>query len=212
MEFLQTLLSFAPVSTSSLIIVLALGVIACASVVFLKGVNFTLNSESWGKEVIDSGVLFDKVYKLLEELFVSVSYNGFETIHSSSTRKLECNQEGEWYFKCLGGYYKGLNEKMGGSNYSVKYFSTKEEAVSHFNENLSLIKMNLNWKVICLPILIDLCLFTFTLAPLLTITAVSTATLVMSVRWVSGKLANNVKNTDNNTKRIDDIEEKLKDE
>lgn len=212
MEFLQTLLSYAPVTTSSLIITLALVVIACASVVFLKGVNFTLNSESWGKEVIDSGVLFNKVDQLFDKLFSSKNVKGF-TVHSSArTFKLMKNSEGEWYFGCCDGYWKGLDSRMRVSDSDVEYFSTKEDAIEHFNKNKRGVEISLNWKIISLPILIDLCLFTFTLAPLLTITVVSTATLVLSVRWVSGKLANNVKNTDNNTKRIDDIEEKLKDE
>lgn len=212
MEFLQTLLSFAPVSTSSLIIVLALVVIACASVVFLKGVNFTLNSESWGKEVIDSGVLFDKVMSILSKLCHYNLYDKFRVINSFRDFKLTLSNEGKWYFSCCDGFWKGLNESMSGSDAHVKFFNTKEEAIEHFNKHKYKIKIELNWKIISLPILIDLCLFTFTLAPLLTITVVSIVTLVMSVRWVSGKLANNVKNTDDNTKRIDGIEEKLNNE
>lgn len=220
MEFLQTLLSFAPVTTSSLIIVLALGIIACASVVFLKGVNFTLNSESWGKEVIDSGILFDKLYGLLFEKQTVWKYED-ELLYL-------IENEGEYHFETKTGK-KGLvlreydyisNDLYVWSKHHAQptVFKSKEDLDSMLKDMEHKIKEvaadmpRSPKKVLLLPILIDLCLYTFTLAPLLTITVVSTATLVMSVRWVSGKLANNVKNTDNNTKRIDDIEGKLKDE
>lgn len=220
MEFLQTLLSFAPVSTSSLIIVLALGVIACASVVFLKGVNFTLNSESWGKEVIDSGILFDKLYGLLYKKVSVWEYN--------DERVLLIENEGKYHFETLDGK-KGLvlrEYDFCSNDLYVWYKENKKPTVFKSKVDLDSMLKDMEHKIkevsvdiprspkkiLSLPILIDLCLYTFTLAPLLTITVVSTATLVMSVRWVSGKLANNVKNTDNNTKRIDDIEEKLNNE
>lgn len=216
MEFLQTLLSYAPVTTSSLIITLALVVIACVSVVFLKGVNFTLNSESWGKEVIDSGVLFDKLYGLLfkKGAILKLSYEGYiyKLVSSGSGYVLHDTNDylnGKGF---MGGITTTLNKQ------EAETFKNKEEAVKWLKakgyQGTEAVEFTprLPKKVISLPILIDLCLYTFTLAPLLTITVVTTATLVMSVRWVSGKLANNVKNTDNNTKRIDDIEEKLKDE
>lgn len=217
MEFLQTLLSFAPVTTSSLIIVLVLGVIACASVVFLKGVNFTLNSESWGKEVIDSGVLFDKLYGLLFKVHstwnnIRFKHDSFELVEVDRGFSYSCPIYK--YQPFLETYFSGgsINRSSTG-----KVFKTKQEAYTWAEKQKELsqkkvVKGRLPKTTLLLPILIDLCLYTFTLAPLLTITVVSTATLVMSVRWVSGKLANNVKNTDNNTKRIDDIEEKLKDE
>lgn len=220
MEFLQTLLSFAPVTTSSLIIVLALIVIACASVIFLKGVNFTLNSESWGKEVIDSGVLFDKLYGLLLEKHFVWEYKD-EWLHLIENK-------GEYHFETKDGK-KGLvlreYDHLSNDLYvwykeleKPTVFKSKEDLddmlkdMEHKIKEVSVRIPRSPTKVLLLPMLIDLCLFTFTLAPLLTITVVSTVTLVMSVRWVSGKLANNVKNTDINTKRIDDIEEKLKDE
>ncbi|APC44502.1 hypothetical protein [Pseudoalteromonas phage PH357] len=217
MEFLQTLLSYAPVTTSSLIIVLALVVIACASVIFLKGVNFTLNSESWGKEVIDSGVLFDKLHGLLykKESVVVFIYAGYN-YKLLNTMFGYVFHDGNDYLK--DSPYDESSVKTVMSKPEAKTFKNKEQAIKwlktkgrkHSTVDEVLPRFSAG-KLLLIP-LIDLCLFTFTLAPLLTITVVSTATLVMSVRWVSGKLANNVKNTDNNTKRIDDIEEKLKDE
>lgn len=220
MEFLQTLLSYALVTTSSLIITLALVVIACVSVVFLKGVNFTLNSESWGKEVIDSGILFDKLYGLLFKKVSAWEYKG--------ERLSLIENEGKYYFETLDGK-KGLilrEYDFCSNDLYVWYKENEKPTVFKNKEDLDSMLKDMEHKikevsvdtprspkkVISLPILIDLCLFTFSLAPLLTLTVVSTATLVLSVRWVSGKLANNVKNTDNNTKRIDDIEEKLNNE
>lgn len=219
MEFLQTLLSFAPVTISSLIIVLALVVIACASVIFLKGVNFTLNSESWGKEVIDSWFVAETIGKIFfkeAEKWKYVSFSGnIYVLESENSLYFYRKYIDDTRWKYLGD--DRCDEKLADNYCSKKEFNTKEEAYSWASDkqnlsNCSMGESRLPVKTYLLIPLIDLCLFTFTLAPLLTITVVSTATLVISVRWVSGKLANNVKNTDNNTKRIDNIEEKLKDE
>lgn len=213
MEFLQLMFTHLPVITSTLVLVFTAMVVIGLLICSVYGINFTLNSNAWGKEVISFKPILDKVCKPLKKMFTFKDYNDFGVVDSTSKRfKITTDEEGKYYFKCVDGYWMGLDANMSRTDYHVIEFETKQDAINYFNKNLDKVEWQVNTTLLLIPVLIEFILYTFTLAPLLTIITVSTATLVMSVRWVSGKLANNVKNTGNNTKRIDDIEEKLKDE
>ncbi len=215
MNFLE-FLSFAPLTISFVTILLITCILCLFSYYFLKVVNYCLNSEAWGGEVINPILLSSKVTSFFlkeTEDWEVVKYNN--DIHRLT------RYGDSWVYKSDSRYssYPYLGEGSWGGiaiqdkpEYA-KNFKTKEE-VKTWAKNIdklttvSEVSSRIPAKMYLLIPLIDLCLWTFTLAPVATLSITLTATTVFAIRWVSGRLAENVNKTKDNTSRIDDLETK----
>ncbi len=215
MNFLE-LASFAPLTSSFITIGLILGLICLVSYYFLKAVNFCLNSEAWGGEVIEPTL----ISYLVENIFVKVSEE-WEVVKREGSQYRLTDYNGLWVYKSDFTYagYPYLSEgSWGGISIqskpeSAKTFENKEEAkiwAKNIDKltTVSEVSSRIPVKMYLLIPVIDLCLWTFTLAPVATLSITLTATTVFSIRWVSGRLAENVNKTKDNTSRIDDLEAK----
>ena len=214
MNFLE-FLSFAPLTISFITIVIILAVVCFASYYFLKVVNYCLNSEAWGGEVIEPIL----ISSLVTNFFVKGSEEWAIVSYNKMYHKLR-RYSNFWVYENTDGNYKTYlkTNTWGDVRYEseielAKTFKTKEEAITWAKSeddisNVSELTSRIPVKMYLLIPVIDLCLWTFTLAPLATLSITLTATTVFSIRWVSGRLAENVNKTKDNTSRIDDLEAK----
>lgn len=215
MNFLE-LASFAPLTSSFITIVIILSVVCVVSYYFLKAVNFCLNSEAWGGEVIDP--IF--ISSLVTNFFLKESDEWGVVKYNDSLYRLTSYGD-LWVYKsdCKYISYPYLSEGgWGGISIQskpeyAKTFENKEEAKTWAKNidkltTISEVSSRIPVKMYLLIPVVDLCLWTFTLAPVATLSITLTATTVFSIRWVSGRLAENVNKTKDNTSRIDDLEAK----
>lgn len=214
MNFLE-FLSFAPLTISFITISIILAVVCFASYYFLKVVNYCLNSEAWGGEVIEPIL----ISSFVTNFFLKESDEWEIIKYGKGTYKL-ATRGGVWTYESESMYYPylGTCRVWGGLEvknkfHQAKTFKTKEEAITWAKSeddisNVSELTSRIPVKMYLLIPIIDLCLWTFTLAPVATLSITLTATTVFSIRWVSGRLAENVNKTKDNTSRIDDLEAK----
>ncbi len=213
MNFLE-LASFAPLTISFVTIVVAIWVLCLFSYYFLKVVNYCLNSEAWGGEVINPTLLSSKVTS-----FFLKETEDWEVVKRGGSQYKLTDYNGLWVYKsdCIYSTYPYLSEgiwdgmDIKSKPEAAKTFENKEEAkiwAKNIDKLTTVPELSsrIPVKMYLLIPVIDLCLWTFTLAPVATLSITLTATTVFSIRWVSGRLAENVNKTKDNTSRIDNLE------
>lgn len=204
---------FPIVTTSAIVLVVCVVAVCCLYFLGAHVMKFTLNEKEWGKEIVNPLLLFKKLRGFL------VSNNGTLRVgaklrygaHTYSVRSVERGYiiTGYWTYlfpsegtivytdsSMAGAYFSSLIEL---TEFVDKHFSIKRVGTATFRFNPLLL--------LVFP-LADLSLFTFSIAPVATVAVLATVGTILSVRWVSGKLAKNVKQTVNHEERISKLENK----
>lgn len=207
-----------PVTVSSLVIAISVVVVALLSVVFLEAVKFIINQEAWKTEIVDSKILINK----LQNIVCNKSYKQYVRYGGSDYYITPYKNKFIW--KRRSGHNRGLRIRQSytssyindswGIDYFDDYvtkFDTEKEAFEALKDLVKteekLTPKPFIEKFILGALALDATIFFFKLYPLQTTIITGIITLVFSIRWVSGKLANNVEKTINHEERITKLEE-----
>jgi len=161
-----------------------------------------VNAKTWGLKFVRD--IFDKYFKLFfyeeDVYYVNVSIYDYELT----------NIKDEWWFKYdSDSYLSGNFGHVSRMSRATKY-NSKEEAIKAAGNRLKtrkehMVKKFVKWSL-PVAILADLSLWAFLYSPVATLSVLGTLTTIQSTRWLSGKLAKNVKHTKSNTDRIVKLE------
>lgn len=208
MEFFD----YTRVTSSVIILALTAGAGALLFFVLATLVNFVLNSKEWGKEILDP---------YLGGGLIETAVLGKGEVHQVETSKGTVFYAEAYpnsviplvyaYMDSFGSLYYDSDK----SAEQIRYHIEGTPRLPVPKELQSRVKSYLEsragtvrtWVKLIIPaaIVIDVCLFAFTKAPIATLSIVGTVTTLGCTRWVSGKLASNVKQTMKNTSDIKDL-------
>ncbi len=195
--------------TVSVLILMALAVLVVPLILWIMkfSASYALNIKAWGPEALEA---LGKPMKKYMSLFLKVNNRYYI---SNSGCKLYLEQDSNtkrWLFR-KGNYYIGARYQLSSSYRRAIFFTTKAEALEAVGVEAG--KIPRAWALWALPLAIitDFCLMAFFHSPVATISIICTVSTIQSTRWLSGKVADNVKHTQSNTSRIDELE-KQKDE
>lgn len=170
-------------------------VLRFGSILFAFLINFLLNSNKWKKDILEKGWFINRFYKLLFlEKVIPESCKVIKDI----TLYYIINEEGKHYYADDGEFYKSKKFTTG--------FSTEEKALDYKN-NTYKSSSNIK-KFLGASVVLDIIAVCMMKEPFMTGILVAIVTLCWSVRWISGKLADNTFKTENNSERLDKLEEK----
>ena len=215
---METLLTSDWPVTISTLTLLGVALIVClASVLFLHLVKFLINEKAWGKEIINAY----KISEFLTKWFVDKEEYSVWKSHSKEYSLVK--KDGDWVFftqtTCCT-YYTQLN-KEGFiehdwsddylSSLYVTKFKTKQEAEDFIKlPKEEKVEYQVNWdkvRLLFITPVLDISLMFFKMNPIATLSISLTAGLIWGTRWISAKLADNVKMTDVHEEKINKLEE-----
>lgn len=214
MNTLTEIFTTTPVTASSVILILTILLTIGGSYLFLTSVKWLINEKAWGRELINAEFLFEKVLNIFYEKLITkdlIRYQGHYY-----TLNLDENL-GKWFW-CNANIKKGLgfvgsrvDSAWSGANVIyITLFTSKEEALEQQKDNLVTTqeyKQRFHTGWCSLPLVVDVLYHLISVQPVTTLSILGIAVLVGSVRWLSGKLAENVNKTDTHEERISKLEE-----
>lgn len=202
---------FPIVTASAAVLGIALALLCLAYFLASHAVNWVLNQEEWGGSIMKPRWLYQKVVYLFCKAVLRSESGGHVTLNNRSYHLLTV-KDGEgvnyFYFK---GYWSYLTDKIQSdyrpdrAEYRKYFFKSEEEAMEWAKVNNLELRFHPAWALV-FPVL-DAFLFALSIEPFITISTAITVGSVLSVRWLSGRLARNVKRTQNHEERISELEE-----
>jgi len=213
MNYLLEAFTGMPVTVSSLVIAISVVVVALLSVVFLEAVKFIINQDAWKTEIVDSKILFNKILKMVtkaeevpfirynsEKFFIKYKVSFGKFIWENSDNDGLAIKNNRCSKSWLDGSYA----------HEISKYTNMQDMLQEAGDRVEIDQQRsckIGYKVLTLGVLgLDLLFTLFKIAPFETTLITGIITLVFSIRWVSGKLANNVEKTSNHEERITKLE------
>lgn len=198
--------------TLSVLTIMALAVLVVPLILWLMKFSacYALNIKAWGPEALEA---LGKPMKKYMSLFLKVNIRHYINTAGYKFYLEQDSTTKRWVFR-ESSYYIGARYQLVSSYSEAISFATKAEALREAGVETNLSnKIPRAWALWAIPLAIitDSCLMAFFHSPVATISIICTVSTIQSTRWLSGKVAGNVKHTQSNTSRIDELE-KQKDE